>query len=59
MGPEDHVTGMIANGGARMRCAVVEELCDVREHEFGWMCLLGGKGTKGNQDGGVNGAGIV
>ncbi len=50
---------MIANGGIRVGGTVVEELGDMRQCEFGWSGLLGGKGTKGNQDGGVNGSGIV
>ena len=57
--PEDHVTGMEANDSIRMGGTIVEQVSDGLHGGLSAISLLGGKGTKGNQHGGVNSTGIV
>jgi len=59
MYPEDHVTGMEMDDGIQMGGAVVEESGERLHGSLGAMCLLGGKGTKSNQQSGINCTGIV
>jgi len=43
VGPEDHVTGMIADDGIGVGGTVIEELCQCFHGSLGPMGLLGGE----------------
>ncbi len=57
--PEDHVAGMETDDGIWMGGTVVEELGESLQGSLGAMCLLGGKGTKSDQQSGINCMGII
>jgi len=58
--PKDHVAGMIANDSIRMGGTIIEQVHEgLHGGLHGAGSLLGGKGTKGNQHGGVNCMGII
>ena len=45
---QDHVTGVVANDGIRMRCCIVQEMDDGVESGLGGFGLGGGNKTNGN-----------
>ena len=56
---EDHVAGMVADGGVRMSGAVVEQLGDGARGGFGTVGLGAGEGAEGDEQSGVDGASVV
>ena len=56
---EAHVTGMVTNGGIRVRGSVVEQVDCGFGGGFGALGLSGGEAAKGDKHGVVNGTGIV
>ena len=56
---ENHVAGGVADSGIRMGGAVVEKLSDGLCSGFSTVGLGGGESAKGNEHGGIDGAGIV
>ena len=59
MGMEDHITGRIADGRARMGDGVVEEPEDFIIGLLGGLGFLGGDRAEGGKYGRVNGNGVV
>jgi hypothetical protein len=59
MDVEDHGAGVVTQSGVGMGCAIVEKLHDSNCCGFPASRMCGGRGAKGNQHGGVNGAHII
>ena len=55
----NHVAGGVSNGGTRVGIGVVEEPQGCLVGLFGGLRLLGREGTKGDENGRINGDGII